>query len=58
MGHGEKKEMEYHHISPISGKSKAMMDYAAQARTKEAMKEALSEVKSHNEKAAPSHSSH
>jgi hypothetical protein len=50
MGTQEQKEQEYYAISPFSGQSKAMKDYAEEQRdkSKNSIKQAVSDVKAHN----------
>jgi hypothetical protein len=50
LGAAEAKEREYHRIDLVSGQSQAMLDHKAKSRSKSALKDALGEVKAHNEK--------
>jgi hypothetical protein len=42
--------MEYHNIDLFKGKSQAMLDQSVGERQKQALKDAVKEVKHHNEK--------
>jgi hypothetical protein len=47
-GDADNKERDYHAIGLVSGESKAMRDHAQQARSKNALKDAVHAVNSHN----------
>ena len=52
IGQAEQKEYENNTLGLISGKSKAMEDYAIQNRGKSALKDSVKEVRTLNEKAS------
>jgi len=54
MGQAEQKEYEHNAIGLLSGKSKAMEEYAIQSRGK-GLKDTVTEIRTLNEKASAKH---